>query len=578
MAQHRLPLILVCFLLSLFSLTQESPIDTEASISQTDLSVNGRLARAKLEMVEDQTEAVAIRMLEFSNALRQVNTDEVAGFFTNPAWVTPLSSEATELLPEIKWVQHHGWCSPGPIREMTRQEITQMWQAFLSHFSKLEDARFEVKTAVFEENGAAGAAELNFYLIGRDPDGLREWIRGLAAVTLEQTEDEQWSIQRMVIDHIESLVATKDVFSEVSEPAGVRVQVPLLGEKNSRPYSFYWHGGAVADLDLDGDLDLFTTADYRNYLYLNDGTGRFNEASAEVSLKHTSDPETAGGTAPLLVDIDNDGDSDLFLSMWGKQKLFENRLVPEGKLMFRDISEEAGVAVVTNGLTAAAGDINNDGLPDIYVCGYGRLDHPETGLTAFYRPENGGRNLLFVNQGNGRFREMAEEYGVNDKGWSQAAVFFDFDEDGDQDLYVSNDWGDNALYLNQGDHFRDGTLDSRASRPGFGMGISLGDYDNDGDLDVHATYMASLAGTRVLERVSQVASLEMFKDTWLEMAAGNRIYENLGEGAFRDVTDAVGPFAAGWAWGGGFLDFDNDGWQDVHSPNGLWSGMHMKET
>ncbi len=566
-------LLLAWVFLSVCSAAQTS------SPTETEGSAKDHLERGKLEVVEDQTEAFANQMLELSLALRRFNTTQVANFFTNTAWVTPLPTEATSLVPENKWILRHGW-RPGArrTRELTQQEIARMWEAFLAHFSELEDARFEVGKATFDEKETAGAAELKFYLVGRDPNGLLEWVRGMATVRLERAEGGRWLIHRMVIDRVESLVATSDAFSEVSEPAGVSVHLPLLGAQNSRPYSFYWHGGAAADIDLDGDTDLFVTGDYRNYLYLNDGTGRFRETSAQAAVKHTSAPETAGGTAPLLVDIDNDGDSDLFLSMWGKQKLFENRFVPDGKLFFRDISEGSGVAVETNGLTAVAGDINNDGLPDIYVCGYGRLDHPETGLTAFYRPQNGGRNLLFVNQGNGRFREMAKEYGVDDPRWSQAAVFFDFDGDGDQDLYVSNDWGDNALYLNEGNHFRDATLQSGTSKPGFGMGVSLGDYDNDGDLDIHATYMSSLAGDRVLGRVGQITSLEKYKHTWHEMVGGNRIYENLGKGAFRDVSESVGPFAGGWAWGGGFLDFDNDGWQDLHSPNGLWSGMHMKET
>ncbi|MDA2934895.1 VCBS repeat-containing protein [Acidobacteria bacterium AH-259-D05] len=530
-------------------------------------------------MVEDRTEAFANQMLKLSRALRTFNTIQVADFFTNPSWVTPLPTEATDLVSDVKWVQRHGWRPRTRTkREMTREEIGRMWEAFLAHFSELEDARFKVVQATFDEEGQTGEAELKFFLIGRDPNGLREWIQGTAAVTLERAQGDTWAIQGMMIDCVESLLAATDVFSEVSEPAGVSARLPLLGAQNSRPYSFYWHGAAAVDIDLDGDADLFVTADYRNYLYLNDGAGKFREASAEASLQNTSDPEVAGGTAPLLLDIDNDGDSDLFLSMWDKQKLFENRLVPDGQLIFRDISEESGVAVRTNGLSAVAADINNDGLPDIYVCGYGRFDHPETGLTAFYRPGNGGRNLLFVNQGHGRFREMAKEYGVDDPRWSQAAAFFDFEGDGDQDLYVSNDWGDNALYLNEGNHFRDATLESGASKPGFGMGVSLGDYDNDGDLDIHASYMSSTAGSRVLALVDRFSMPDKDLSLWHAMAAGNRIYENLGKGTFRDVSEAAGPFLAGWAWGGGFLDLDNDGWQDLHSPNGLWSGRSQEDT
>lgn len=547
--------------------------------AQPEAPAPTRLPPAQLALVEDQTELFANQMLELSGALRDFKTTEVAQFFANPSWVTALPAQATELVHELKWIRRHGWRPEvRGARKVTQPEIARMWQEFLAHFSQLEDVRFNVREATFDDLGTAGSAQLTFYFVGRDRNGRREWVQGSATVTLIRGKPDRWSIETMVIDDIESLVATADVFSEVSDSAGVSVHLPLLGAQNSRPYSFYWHGAAAADIDLDGDIDLFVTADHRNYLYLNDGTGVFREASAEAAVRHTSDPDSAGATAPLLVDIDNDGDSDLFLSMWDKQKLLENRLVPDGILTFLDISDQAGVNIETNGLSAVAGDINNDGLPDIYVCGYGRLDHPQRGLTAFYRPDNGGRNLLFVNQGHGRFREMASEYGVDDPRWSQAAAFFDFDGDGDLDLYVSNDWADNALYLNEGDHFRDATLTSGTSKPGFGMGVSLGDYDNDGDLDIHATYMTSLAGSRVLGRVWQNASHQQHNNVLQQMVVGNRLYENLGNGHFRDVSDSAGPFPAGWAWGGGFLDFDNDGWQDIHAPNGLWSGMHVNDT
>ncbi|MCZ6493522.1 MAG: CRTAC1 family protein [Planctomycetota bacterium] len=563
-------LALVCFVMASLG---------RSALAQTSATEKAHLDRSGLESVEDQTETLANQMLELSQALRDLDTTKAAGFFSDPSSVSSFPAAAEAAVPELKWFQQHGWRSPSPqTHDVTRQELAHMWDAFLAHFSSIEDVRFSVRKARFDGSGAPGSAGLDFYIIGRDHDGHREWVRGTATIALEPAGGGRWSIERMVVDHIESLVATTDLFSEVSKPAGVSIQVPLLGARNSRPYSFYWHGAAAVDVDLDGDIDLLVTADRRNYLYLNDGTGVFREASAEAGVRHTSHPESAGATAPLFVDIDNDGDSDLFLSMWDEQKLLENRLIPDGKLIFRDISHEAGVDIETNGLTAIAGDVNNDGLPDIYVCGYGRLDHPQTGLSAFYRPANGGRNLLFVNQGDRRFREMAAEYGVDDPRWSQAAVLFDFDADGDQDLYVSNDWADNALYLNEGGRFRDATSGSGLASPGFGMGVSLGDYDNDGDLDIHATYMTSVAGSRILGRVGAISSLQDHNDVLGQMMIGDRLYENLGHGEFRDVTDSAGPFPGGWAWGGGFLDFDNDGWQDIHTPNGLWSGMHTYDT
>ena len=112
--------------------------------------------------------------------------------------------------------------------------------------------------------------------------------------------------------------------------------------------------------------------------------------------------------------------------------------------------------------------------------------------------------------------------------------------------------------------------------PGNGMGVSFGDYNNDGLLDLHVTNMSSTAGNRILTRLFP-------KDTPKEnvlkkLAAGNSLYQNVGKGRFKDVTSDIGGLSAGWAWGGGFVDIDNDGWEDLYSPNGFISGKSMKDT
>jgi hypothetical protein len=108
------------------------------------------------------------------------------------------------------------------------------------------------------------------------------------------------------------------------------------------------------------------------------------------------------------------------------------------------------------------------------------------------------------------------------------------------------------------------------------MGVAFGDYNNDGLLDLHVTNMSSTAGNRILSRLFPGA--EPQGNVLKKLAAGNSLFENLGNGRYRDVTAEVGGFAGGWAWGGGFIDFDNDGWEDIFTPNGFISGKSMKDT
>jgi hypothetical protein len=363
------------------------------------------------------------------------------------------------------------------------------------------------------------------------------------------------------------MVASTDLFSEVAAPAGVALSRPAYGSSGNT--GFVWHGAVAADFDNDGWLDLFVTGPYRNYLYLNDGQGSFRDTSEQAGLGLSEN-----GVAPVAFDYDNDGDQDLFISAVGSQRLLENRLVPDGKLAFQDVSSKAGVARVALGFSAAVGDVNGDGWPDVYVTCYNH--YGQVMPNSWYRATNGTPNLLFINQGDGRFREQAARWGVDDRRWSYAAAFADLDGDGRLDLYVANDFGENALFINQGDRFADQAAERGVLDPGYGMGVSFGDYNNDGLLDLHVTNMSSTAGNRILSRLLPDSGPK--DNVLLKLAAGNSLYQNRGGGFFRDVTAEAGPFSAGWAWGGGFLDLDNDGWEDLFSPNGFISGKSMKDT
>jgi hypothetical protein len=451
---------------------------------------------------------------------------------------------------------------------MSRDEFLETFWAFVDRFTEIDDVRFKVKSAHFDpERGVHVEAHLKFFFVARDPDGNREWVKGTVRIEADPADDGPWKISVFRIETLESKVSTEEIFSEVAFPAGVSAVFPAFGVGKNQ--GFVSHGAATADIDLDGHLDIAATGVEHNFLYLNRGDGRFAEIGESSLVKFAP-----VGSGALFLDYDNDGDPDLFFAAVGKQVLLENRFVPDGEIKFWDVSETAGVNENAVGFSALSSDVNGDGLPDIYVCSYNR--YGTVMPDSWYRATNGTPNLLFVNAGDGTFREVSEKWGVKDGRWTYAAGFLDIDEDGDQDLYVANDFGENALYRNDGDRFVDIAAEMGIVDPGFGMGVSFGDHDNDGDFDLHVTNMSSTAGNRILKLL--YPEHHEIRQTLSKQAAGNSLYENLGDGTFREVTESVGGFSGGWAFGGGFFDLDNDGWVDLYTPNGFVSGKTMKDT
>jgi len=545
-----------------------------------------------LNATEEFSESLANDLLDLSVAARDKDRTMIEQYFADDLIATPIPVTSLDRPGVVAWITNRDWPT-GSVGSMDRDTFLLGLENLLEHFLSIEDVRFKVKQASFDNQGNS-AANISFFIVGRNLTGRREWLTATANIeafrdseqkvdsgrisVLPDTEpplnenggvpeDEPWKITRFELDTVKSMVAERELFSEVALPAGLHTEFPRYGVAPNDTVSA--HGVAVADVNGDGLLDIVTTGVMQNSLYLNNGEGSFNDVTQESFLA-LSPP----ATGPLFVDYDNDGDSDLFLATVGNQVLLENRLVPDGVLHFLDRSIEAGVYVPANGFSAVATDVNGDGLQDIYVASYNRY-----GIVmpnSWDQATNGTPNLLFLNQGDGTFLEVATEWGVRDSRWSYAAAFADIDGDGDQDLYVSNDFGENGLYLNEQGGFREAAMERGVLDPGNGMGVAFGDYDNDGDLDLHVTNMSSTAGNRILSRMYPDADPEEL--VLKKLAAGNSLFANDGSGHFDNVTHDVGGLPAGWAFGGGFIDFDNDGWEDIYSPNGFISGKTMEDT
>ena len=352
----------------------------------------------------------------------------------------------------------------------------------------------------------------------------------------------------------------------------------------------YDHGCAIAVADIDGDgrPDIYFVSQLGgNELWRNLGGGKFENitASAGVGL---NDRICVGAS---FADIDNDGLPDLFVTtVRGGNVLFHN--LGGGK--FQDISHEAGVDYVGHSSGAVFFDFNNDGLLDLFVCNVGKYTTDERGAGGFYRgidkgfyahlnPKLSESSLLYKNLGHGKFQLMPRSV-LDHTAWSGDASFADINGDGFPDLYVLNMQGDDHFYVNQGGKaFVDKTDQYFPKTPWGAMGIKFFDFNNDGLLDLYITDMHSdMTTTQIGVQYSSRPGSEKIKSEqycrveWTEEYMqgssnnifGNALWKNQGGGKYRDVSDETGT-ETWWPWGPSVGDLNADGYPDIFVTAGM---------
>lgn len=445
-------------------------------------------------------------------------------------------------------------------------------ERFLESFEEIEDLRFKLGDARASDGGDTITGKLKLRVIGRHADGRREWVRGVGKI-IAVADGKDWRATKWHFTDVSSTLAARDPFVDVSDAAGFGAARVVVDPAHF-PSDPAANNGAVAVSDVDGDgfLDVLVTGRARNLLFMNRG-GVFEPAAGDdVALLQ----DTAAQVA-LFIDHDQDGDDDVFLCTWDKRHLLLTREDgPNGSPRYVDTSDLLGETPALLGNSLAAADVNMDGRPDVFVGIWSEIEHSP--LPGGKDPSDNGRpNLLFVSQPDGGYAESAEAWGIRGSRWSHAAQFADVNGDRRPDLYVANDYaGGNKLYLHEGKRFRDRAEDKGVLDRGWTMGVSFGDLDADGDLDLHVTRMSSTAGARIR------GQLEGRSDVRLDILAlvgdGNKIYGNDGEGGFEELRFDTGELSGGWAFGGGFADLDDDGWLDLYAPNGFRSGQSMCDT
>jgi len=390
--------------------------------------------------------------------------------------------------------------------------------------------------------------------------------------------DEEATLLALEIHSYEEMIATRPTFEDVTTGvfAGDRLWQLLMrhgteefAERTDRIIGQSYIGSqglAVGDIDNDGLDDVYVAmpGGYPNRLYrhLPDGSAAEVSAASQVDFLDNT-------RGVLLLDFDNDGDQDLAASIGANILIAWND--GQGVFAERTVLRKAEVA---NIYSLSAADPDGDGDLDIYACRYVTGGLIGGVPTPYHDANNGASNFYWRNDGNREWTDATEESGLdeNNTKFSLASVWADFDQDGDLDLYVANDFGRNTFYLNDGSgHFQEEGVARHADDLGAAMGASVADVDLDGDLDLLVTNMFSSAGRRIASQDDKFMggmAQEVHKD-YVRHARGNSLLLNDGTGHFEDATEDSGIAIGGWAWGARFVDIDNDGLEDVYSPNGF---------
>ncbi|MCP4194552.1 MAG: VCBS repeat-containing protein [Planctomycetaceae bacterium] len=463
-------------------------------------------------------------------------------------------------------------------REGLREAVAELRQFYTD--GKIE--RIKLKPFRIESNGNLATTTVDFQSVGATSEG-RLQINAKWKLDWSTRSDDLPRLLAIRLDEYETVLhrgQEKRMFSDCT--AAVLGDTIAYKQQFLRPTD-YWrsrlsrnlgldvvanHGIAIGDVNGDQLEDLYVCQQggLPNRLFIQNSDGTLRDASDESGADWLDYCASA-----LLVDFDNDGDRDLIVAQEWRILMMSN----DGSGRFQ---LEFGTSNEAQSFSLSAADFDLDGDLDVYICGY----NPTTSTLRrgvmgepmpYHDANNGGQNILLRNDGNWLFTDVTSEVGLhqNNTRFSFAAAWEDYDNDGDPDLYVANDYGRNNFYQNNQGKFVDTAPDLDVEDMSAGMSASWADVNRDGRMDLYVSNMFSAAGNRITyQRQFKTGANANVREQFQRHARGNTLFLNQPNG-FQDVSEPAAVTMGRWAWGSRFADLNGDGWEDLIVANGFIS-------
>lgn len=463
----------------------------------------------------------------------------------------------------------------GPTGEwLDRDTFVAVLREHVGGWASVERASWQTFEFLLAPSRDAAFLKAHLQLGGPDPEGARSLIDLTVEANVITTAAGQWVVDRFAV--VDGFIVYNPFppFRDITDAVGFHfnrsdANLDLRQDIVDTRSSLIDSGLSIVDWNQDGFWDVIATESMNQaMLFLNDGKGGFTRGVLPFD-----DPRLIPAQV-LFVDLDGDGLEELvgnrvlYREGRGSVGLYTRR---DGEWLFfpnaLEFDNPSG-ARRTDAHPMTAGDVDGDGRLDLVIGGYETDQSRDPERFNRVDAQDGAKTLLFINHGDLRFTEESAPRGIGGTRYTYVVQLFDFDEDGDLDLFEGNDYGRNELWDNQGD----GTYRALAGHPlaadaSNTMGITIGDWENTGQWSVHLSNMYSHAGSRVVRLTRSLG--EPMHDRLSRMTRGNQLFTQGGHGgAWDDHGVALNVNAAGWAWASLFYDVDNDGDQELFVTNG----------